>query len=247
MSRLEAFIAAEPPATPQLPLTHITKVSNAREVFENGELRTTDCPVLKEKLLYFFYGRAEYRSRGQKASDLPGEKPVCFVCKNFDDSDILATFPFDSGAFYLNDGIRDQYFPHIEDVLDLNLGDRLLSIQRLVSKFFGDNAQYLENDPLRANLDPFKDLEAAAYLQLLNSGGMSILDGRSTTPEMVIHAPISLNNVEYLIAPLQMKGSSYFINRCMSFAITPVYYNIKTPLMPREYISVIQEKLYELP
>lgn len=246
MNKLEKFVSTALPAGPQLPLTHITKVANARTVFENGELRTSHCPVLNEELLYFFYGKAEYRTRGNKASDLPGEKPVCFVCRSVNDGDVFTTFPFDSGAFYLSEGIKELYFPHVEDVLDLSLGNTMSSIQKLVTKFFGDNDQYIENEVQRLNIDPLFDLEAAAYIQLLLSGGLSILDGRSTTPELVIHEPVSLNKVDFIVAPVQMQKSLYFITQCSNYSIVPIYYHIKSPLMPREYISVIQEKIHDL-
>lgn len=246
VSRLEKFIATASPANPKLPVTHITSVANARSIFENGQLSPTNCPVLREDLLYFFYGKAEYRGKGHRASDLPGEKPVCFICNDIPDGSIFATFPFDSGAFYLEEGIKERFFPHIKDVLELNVGDQIENIQCLITRFFGNNQGYYDGEYIRLNLDPLLDIEAAAYLQILSSGGLSILDGRATTPEIVAHTEIPLTSVNYVVAPTQMKSSAYFLGECANNGIVPIYYNIKSPLLPREYISVIQEKIHEL-
>ena len=246
VGRLEEYIKSSSAATPMLPLSHVTKVAYARDIFESGSIKAVFCPVLTEELIYFFYGRAEYRWFEQEASDLPGEKPVCFIVHNIDDGDIYSTFPFDTGAYGIENGIRQKFFPHIEDVLELSIGADITSAQQLITAFYGDNDAYKTNDPKLLNVDEFYELEVAAYLQLVSRSGKAFLDGRRATPEIVAHNRISLRDVSYVIAPLQAQSSSTFMATCLSYSITPVFYDINTPLRPSEYISVIQQKFNEL-
>lgn len=247
--RLQSAIESVLAATPQLYLTHITKLDNARSVFENGYIATTDCKVLEESLCYFFYGRAEYRGRGYKASDLDGERPVCFVIKNVDKNDIFSVFPFDTGAFYLKDGVQERYFPNVSDILDLSIGDDVESAQRLITKFWENNDNFINNKPMddaQVQYDNFSEMEVGAYIQLLSKHGRDELDGRVSTPEIVALNDISLHQVEFIIAPSQISDSEAFRRNCDDYGIVPIYYYTMTPLKENEYISVIQDRFYEL-
>ncbi|MEP5633923.1 MAG: hypothetical protein ABJP79_18755 [Tateyamaria sp.] len=201
---------------------------------------------MKEELLYFFYGRAEYRGLDLKASDLEAERPMCFVLGEIDAGSILSTFPFDTGAFQIEGGIKENFFPHIEDVFALSMGGEITDCQKLVQCFYGNNDKFRNNDPEKLDFDPFLELEVGSYIQLINKRGIDTLDGRSSTPEIVALENISLDEVEYVIVHIENDSSPFFKQKCKEHRIEPIYFHTKTPLRPGEYISVIQDRFDSL-
>lgn len=242
--RLESAIEKFSEAKPILKITHVTKLSDARDYFESGNILLDLCDVFHEKLQYFFYGRAEFRKESKLASDLNPDKPMCFVLKELDPDSIFTIFPFDSGAFDMEDGIKENYFPHISDVLELSIGSCISCIQKLISCFYGNNENFMQNNPRKKDdYDPLADLEVGSYIQLISRTGKSKLDGRASTPEIITHKPIPLSSVEFIIAPIQIQNSAYFDELCDTHDIMPLFYSCRTPLAEGAFISVIQDKL----
>src|SRR4051812_10235054 len=100
MSSFKAAIDASILKPEELPLIHTSLSENLPSFAAAGAVTPTLCPILKESLVYLFYGRPAYRSpKGTKAGEPIALCPVCFVFKPRTASrEIRFLHPCDTGA-----------------------------------------------------------------------------------------------------------------------------------------------------
>ena len=138
-----------------LPLMHALYGRNFEMVLTSGAIEPSDCPALKETLLYTFYGRPAFRvvpgaaAKGAnpqtQAHNDPPHLPVCFLLSERLQAGAKYRFPFDSGAFI--GGIYDGVFTEKSgdrrvDCLDNLLSNSPESLQKYIKAFFGTNENY---------------------------------------------------------------------------------------------------------
>lgn len=177
-----------------LGLTHVTSSYNLREIIDANEIAAiTECSVLKEKVVYAFYGRIAYRNKGDMT---PASISSLFPSALILDPELVPkpkyVFGFDSGAFH--DGVMDQYLHPYMPLFDFLLAPDVSSAARLVNAVFSDVDDYFQN---RVKLDfqvPVGNFEAESYSSIVKSGGQGNvrLDDRLSTPEFVFSDPINL-------------------------------------------------------
>src|SRR5690242_203293 len=91
------------PAEPRLRLIHTTSVGAFRHICTGDALELRNCPVMRQGLVYLFYGRPAYRPGPGPITQTNRDRDARPVCLLFDvdvgDSD--ATYPCDTGAHSL--------------------------------------------------------------------------------------------------------------------------------------------------
>ena len=124
-----------------LPLMHnIPETSFITMMEEDRELHTSYCEILKDDVIYFFYGKPSYIINTHNDGDC-GDfyAPVCLILDPVK-INIYKTFPFDSGG-YVNDKIKANKFSQFE--LDtFALDNSWESIVSFIKTFFGNNELY---------------------------------------------------------------------------------------------------------
>lgn len=227
-------------AEPQLLLTHITRSCNLSKILEKGYLETTDCKVFKSNLLYFYYGRAEYREFADSVTANSNLKPICIILKGIQNDEIETTFPFDSGAFDRNGGLKDIFFQHIHNVEELSIGKDVFSAQKLVKCFYENNDNYINFYPVHRQSDPFEEPDVECYNRLVLGHSKGELDGRSSTIEIISNKNIPTSNIIAIIAPNDFKNSHSLKNKLDTLGIELQFYFSRSPQMVDNFSSVIQ-------
>lgn len=190
------FVDTLPESPRLLGLTHITSSYLLRDIVSTGEIAAPDqCPVLRELVTYFFYGRAAFRGRTDtNPTDVLSAFPVVIVLDPSRTPKPRYVFGFDSGAFV--GGHMEQYFnPHMP-LFDLLLSPDVRSAGRLITALFGTNEEYLRNKPTGQNFSPPpSNFEAECYKKMVMGGGQGAtrLDDRCSTPEILFGDAINIS------------------------------------------------------
>ncbi len=241
------FVEAHTPVANELPLVHTTRCELFKQLCSAGYLSPRDCPVFKEPLLYFFYGRPAYRSKlGGRPDTLMNPMPICFVFKpGAVGPDFKRVFPFDSGA-----ASAGMFVPHVEpgDLLAYSLPPNLATIRKAISAFFETNDNYFfgtpRSDPAAANAIS----AIGSYRSLLNEGGPTHYDDRRSAIEVQSDQNLILrNNVHAVVLPtpfLKFPDVRHAIVN--EWRATPIRYSHFRGTVPNEYVRIIAEKVETL-
>ena len=202
MLRISDYIAQQEVAKTEkaLPLMHSCECFDSQLIIESGKLKVSNCKVLKEhKVLYFFYGKPAYPV-GEKIPENREDIdycPVCFIM-NPNAVKIYRVFPFDTGAF---DAGRYSGFLHRNMKLeDFELENSLGMIQKYISVCFENNEKYIMGETKITGSG--YSLTIDALIRLLNANSTSAFDERSRTIEVVTDEDVYLNSaIEYIIMP----------------------------------------------
>lgn len=195
-----------------LPLMHTAKALIARDIVRDGEIKPGDCKVIGRSVSYFFYGRPAYRPRGDAVVTQNSMCPVCFVFSE----DLLKSatniFPFDTGAF------AARLYKHAMidevDIPDFDLAGDLKRIDRLVTRIFESNENYVSGDrtiirSTARDAEPDEYL-AQAYIDLVTSRGQNEPDDRVATIEVIIDGSVALDSMLLaLVVPDNIWSDSY--------------------------------------
>lgn len=199
--RFASFVGKAIGAGRLLPLTHTTDGYYFRDIALRKQLRTTNCPVFREPLLYLFYGRPAYRGATAKATSLNAFCTVSFLLR----SDTLPApkrvFPFDTGAMQ-NSKFVDFLHPSMT-ISHFELNPRLDEARKIVGLFFGDNDRYYMGHSLAGKTFPVMELEAQCYYALIQAMGLLSADDRKGTIEIQLGSAVGLDptNVMAVVAP----------------------------------------------
>lgn len=194
-----------------LPFLHSCEGYNGEKIIIGNELRTTNCKVFNEDLLYFFYGKPSYPV-GEKNETKRTDNlycPVCFIV-NPKKVPIYRVFPFDSGAFK---GGKYKDFLHRDmQIEDFELESNVDAILSYIATVFSDNKKYIDGFACKKESDY---LEIEAFLNLLNAKGSFDIDERANTVEIISKESVKIKDViECIILPeslMERKEVSKFI------------------------------------
>ena len=93
-----------------LPILHTCDAYDLRNIIQDKEIRTAKCDVFEGKeYLYTFYGIPSYRKKEKLATGKLAQFPVCFVLCYDKLPTISRLFPFDTGVFIQNNGLKEKY------------------------------------------------------------------------------------------------------------------------------------------
>lgn len=243
--KLKQSIETEKVEEKSLFLTHITKSAMGLNILENGRISVSNCKVMKEDLLYFFYGRAEYRDGADFVNNLNSRKPICFIVDSSKCHEVYKVFPFDTGAFDRCNGIRSNYFDHISDINDLMIGNDIESAQKLVKTFYQTNKNYWSFKAIPKKFNEFTEMDACNYTKLISSQPTGNLDGRASSVEIITKYEIPCEDVVAIIAPYDFFDQDGFNELINEFNITPIFYRCSSPSKIAEFSSLIRDKFEE--
>lgn len=228
----------------RLPSTHATDTFTARKIFkQKQELAPSQCPVFKELLLYFFYGRVAYRVHpNEPANALTSYAPVCFVLKPAAVANAKRIYPFDTGAFEAKFYENSMHHKMERGDFEVSNGDE--SPQRIVKAFFGTNKDYIENKPcLKAPNDPL-DLEVESFIALINDPTKNTRDDRVSAIEIQVDRSVPLSgNLLAAILPNNLR-TTWLIPELRKISATPLFYSITNRMKPSESVGSLTNTLY---
>lgn len=195
-----------------LPFLHSCEGYNGEKIIKSNELKTANCKVFNEDLLYFFYGKPSYpvgeKNETKRTDDL--YCPVCFII-NPKKVPIYRVFPFDSGAFKEK---RYKDFLHRDmKIEDFELENSVDAILSYIATIFDNNRKYIEGFACKRESNY---LEIESFLNLLNAKGSFDIDERANTVEIILKEGVIIKDVvECIILPeslMERKEVSKFIN-----------------------------------
>lgn len=177
-------IAIATPSEPSMALIHTTTVSLFRQVCSGGtvSLAPQPCPVMKNPLTYFFYGRPAYRPGPISPTNRDYDsRPVSMLFRREAVNSITGIYPCDTGAHD-----RGFYSPFLDGVTfpDLDCVSITAAEKRIVSRFFSTNDSYFYGDELSPLNPPPNSDTGAKFYSLLTSSRITDCDDRSQTVEM---------------------------------------------------------------
>lgn len=208
MSAVSEFIktqTTDPSKLSTLPLLHSCDGYSTRNIINDKELKTTECPVFKEELLYFFYGKPAYPVSEKVAGNRTDIEylPVCFIVPS-DKVMPYRVFPFDTGAFAGK--LYSKHLHHKMKIDDFELENTIEETKRYIEVFFEDNDGYLAGQPssVRNTDDPYVE----GLISIHNITGEEEIDERANTVEVIANRNVSIEgNVECIIMPDALKKS----------------------------------------
>lgn len=179
-----------------LPLGHITAAKRFMGICRSGQLDPQDCPMLKEKIIYLFYGGLFYKnSRGLSQEDL--DLPIAFVFNPKVLTKIALLVPFDSGGALA--GKYENWPPPPREVKEYFISNvRYKTAPKLVSQFFGSNKNYLNSEYINdTNLPPYMKDVLALYADDMTGRNV---DRRKYSIECIARSSIVISKYLELIA-----------------------------------------------
>lgn len=168
--RFQSFIQSQEPVDGALPLTHITRAYTFDDMLDGDGIEPQYCEVLKEDLVYLFYGRPAYRARDGNNARLEFEWPIVLIFNPDKVEKIKCVFPFDTGAFVLN--VYKDFFDKSSKLEDFSLPPSLESARRVVGTYYQDNREYYSGYSRKNVNIPHRQYEAEGVLELASLPGV---------------------------------------------------------------------------
>lgn len=226
-----------------LPLAHTTTMQCFEKILTTKQVSTSQCKIFNQKLLYFFYGKPNYRStKGKTSMTSLLCHPVCILFKNsiLSNNKIAHVFPFDSGAYKNN--LYSQIIDKEINLTEFDLPQSLCSIGKFLNYFYDDIPGYLEGNTknIRAPAFPF---QVSNCNDLYKATGRLPFDDRSTSIEISVsdNVTISADTVDLIICPSSIRG---FMDEAFGDSINIEYYTPKRVSLPQDYYAVIDHIAY---
>lgn len=244
MNEFDRFVATFPPATPLLPLFHVCDALGFRGIQKEETLKTNNCTVFQQDLLYFFYGRPSYRIRGHGVpTSNPSLLPVCFVLDFEKIGPPHHVYPFDSGAAHANMFV--DFFPDECGNADFALTPNCEAPARIVSCFYETNWRYFLEEGAAREIKAM-DIEAQVYQNLLENKGDTKYDNRRSTVEVAYaaHVPLTKENFLAIVIPITMLNDQRVTDFIASYNAKTLTY-ITSHENPGGYHAAIKTKVYD--
>jgi hypothetical protein len=229
--KLRDFLAAlNVPNLEQLPLIHTTESSRIFSILNQGKLKATPCNVFKgEDLCYFFVGRPAYKFQLTEPNPYWWQLPMVFVIEFHDALNSKRILPFDSGAF------KNSKLPsHILsfDMADYDLAPNAALIRRLISTFYGSNANYFNALGTKPDVLETRHVLTPMHLQILSLAEMYAQprtmdsDDRKSTIELQIEGDVEIGdgNLLGIVLPEEYRRSPEIVAKLDSFGCRVEYY-----------------------
>lgn len=246
---LEDFIGTLPPSSNVLGLTHVTSGYVLRDIIETGAISpAAPCKVLKEPLVYLFYGRPSYRTGiNNGPTSLAFHCPVVVIVDPALTPPPKYAFCFDSGAFV--DGMMDTHLHPYMPLFDFSIPPDVKSASTLVNGLFGSPERYLAcSEPITFVPDP-ANFEATSYCSIVKNASSLGLDDRASTPEFAYDRGIDLVPwVKSVILPDSLSGDKNFGGKLTRLGIPTLDYEWQGGCRPNEYHVLIRrlvKQVYE--
>lgn len=226
-----------------LPLAHTTTMKFFGNILDKRAISTTKCSIFNQDLLYFFYGKPNYRShKGDVNSTNTLWFPICILVKNavINDKNIANIFPFDSGAFY--QGRYKKFIDESSKLDEYRLPPDLCGVRKILNYFFDSIFSYFDGNPKKIDIEPFP-LQIVDCYRLYNAEGDVDFDDRAKTIEISITENMNLDggNIELMICPDTLRE---FIDRILGDEIPVSYYHVKKLAKAQDFYSVIEQLAY---
>lgn len=225
MQSFDKFVAQSTPATPALPLIHMTDGYCMRLILDQNKLEPQKCDVLGQPALYFSYGRPAFRPNGGALpSALTFYAPVCFIL-DAHAVPIKKAFPFDSGAFarkmFASSTHKKMQLRHFELTASL---DRP---QQVVTAFFENNTNYFDNAPKSDIPRSPLQFEVESFVALLGDKQSENYDDRISAVEVIADTSILLKGaIKALVFPGQFLEDVSFRDAITSLKCDPIPYSL---------------------
>ncbi len=211
---------------PIMPLVHVCDCYRLRNILVSNAIIPTECPVFKEKLAYFFYGRPSYRIKDNGfSSNTTSLYPVCFILNSDYIKDIGRVFPFDTGAFAA--GLYEKYV-HSKATLDDYLFEPTYDFIRCyVEMFYSSNKNYFNGDSTieRKNI-PTMAYELDSLHQMMVSTGKEVFDDRCYTVEIQTFCDVNISAgaVMAMVLPVAIMNDPFVSSYLFDNHIEPIPY-----------------------
>jgi hypothetical protein len=195
---------------PILPLVHTCDCYTLREIISSKIIKPTLCPVFKEELVYYFYGRPSYRvSDKGLAFNTSSVYPACLIIQPEEVKSITRIFPFDSGAYAA--GLYSNYLHKNSKQEDYLLDSNYPFVQKFVKFFYDNNQNYFDGKSTlqKSTIQPCA-YELESIYSLINVTHGEIFDNRCYTIELQSSVSIEINNsaLKAIVIPDSIAGDS---------------------------------------
>ena len=124
-----------------LPIMHTTQEYFFRKIIREKEIELNKCDVLKEELIFFFYGRPAYRIQKKDDNYYLHSSPCVLIVKPITLKNIRNIFPFDSGAYSLYQ--KHNLIRRDINLKEYHLGNDLKIIDDHIDKYWKSIKDYV--------------------------------------------------------------------------------------------------------
>lgn len=223
-----------------LPLMHSCECFNARSILTSQRLEVNYCHVFKERLLYFYYGKASYPV-GEKVEKFRTDSeylPVCFILDTRKIR-IHKVYPFDSGAFDAK--VYKDFIHRNMEIDEFEIPNSIDGIKSYLSFMFGNNENYIEGVALKKDLtnNPYLD----ALTNMMTANGTMNFDVRGRTIEVISKENVQIKDaVKCIILPQNLLQDNTIVNFLKDNNIDYIKYKVIQLVHPTGYYNTILEK-----
>ncbi len=229
-----------------LPLFHKTESFYLPKILEKGAIATKPCQFFKEDLVYAFYGKPAYRTKGSgKENRMLEYYPVAILLDPSGPYDIKRIFPFDTGA--MKRGRYADFMHHDSTCEDFEIPLPIENVKSVIEFFFSSNKDYILSRPNKGVTPNPTNFEQSSIARMVNYTGGSSSDDRRITIEIQIgdNVIITKKSVLGIVAPSAFEDNDQFRKNVIDVDIPVKYYDCLIS-NPMETHSIIVEKSREL-
>lgn len=203
MKTFQEFLSDDISDLKTLPLVHTTIGIDFLEIIKSKEINLFPCDVLKENLIFTYYGKAEYRPKESHNVNNATYPLVIFIFNTDVLLDIYGVYPFDTGAYVKIPEIKERFFHKKINVNDFKLANEIESAKKIIKTFFGSNENYINLETIYKKAFNRLDFQVDGYIKLLNDDTCNTYDNRVKTIEVSHHKKIKLdrNVLKQIILP----------------------------------------------
>ncbi len=227
-----------------MPLVHSSESYLLKKSLQDGVLKTAQCDVFRQELLYFFVGRPAYKNDEANEGSY-WELPSCILF-DFDMSGATRTFPFDSGAF---SGKRYPRYINMMEMSDFQITSTEDGVRRAIGAFFRSTKDYYrlntfsdEEFASKHDLDVIEE-EILALHHLIRDRSKRFDDRRFSVEVQFSHSfEFNKRKPIFAIFPENYLQSKTFMSWVENYNIQLETYPFY-PLRKDYYYSAIYEKL----
>jgi hypothetical protein len=246
-SRFWKWLNDVDPCTSPLAWCHSTDAFAFRAIMEQGRFTPTLCPVFKESLLYFFYGRPAYKKNEVESIGGSARSPVIFVFNPTLVRSGLRVHPFDTGAF---EGGRYKKWMHPAMRLeDFEMPCEEHAPLRHVNSFYKSADDYLNINPSKPLKKYSGELEVNSLVALLLDTSAEDADDRKLALELQIKEEISLDPhvLMAVVFPDEMQDAKYVKSffEGVGKGVEKITYKCSPYKRSIEYQGLIEERVID--